>query len=280
MQYRPGLPENNVNVSHNHPAREFLTLLTAIILLVLVIYWAAGLLVDVAVDHLSIEQEQKLYATINPYLEMTSEDNLKTQVMLQQLTDELQQCSPVPYPVQIRLVHSPNANALAMPGGTVIIFDGLLGKVHSENGLSFVLAHELGHFIQRDHLRSLGRGIVLATLSAFLTGAGSDISQILAPTGVLGQAQYSQQRESRADRHALQTLACRYGHIGGATEFFETMRSSGKHTSFGPQHYFSSHPELEQRIEDLAQLAQQMALPTKATVSLPGFSDSEEVHHQ
>ncbi len=63
------------------------------------------------------------------------------------------------------------------------------------------------------------------------------------------QAQYSQQRETRADTTGLEVLHCSYGHVGGATEFFTTMAASEDESVMG--HYFSSHPEMVERIEVL-----------------------------
>ncbi len=65
-----------------------------------------------------------------------------------------------------------------------------------------------------------GRSIVLTAISALLTGAGSSITQLMAPGVHLTQARYSRQREAMADAQALESLVCYYGHAGGATEFF------------------------------------------------------------
>ncbi len=46
----------------------------------------------------------------------------------------------------------------------MVVFTGLLEKMTSENELAFVLAHELGHYDHRDHLRGLGRAALGTTL--------------------------------------------------------------------------------------------------------------------
>ena len=57
-----------------------------------------------------------------------------------------------------------------------------------------------------------------------------------------------------ADALALRTLNCFYGHVGGATEFFEAMKPDKEEGSKISQ-YFSSHPEAVQRINDIHELA-------------------------
>ena len=100
----------------------------------------------------------------------------------------------------------------------------------------------------------MGRGIVMTALSALLTGAGSDITRLLAPSAQFGMAQYSQDREALADREALMVLNCAYGHVGGADEFFKAMQPrEGPGIRKFTGHYFNSHPEAEKRIQSLTQ---------------------------
>ena len=42
-----------------------------------------------------------------------------------------------------------------------VIYQGLLAQAESENELMMVLGHELGHFANRDHLRGLGRALLV-----------------------------------------------------------------------------------------------------------------------
>lgn len=260
MRYHTSLPENNDNVSHNHPLKEFFVLLSGLLIIVLLVFWSLGFFVDFAVDYITPENEAILFAKINFSGEQEVEVSSERQAVLQNIIDSFRQCMEVPYPVTVRLIKSEHVNAAAFPGGTIVVFTGLLEKIKSENGIAFVLAHEIGHYINRDHLRSMGRGIVLLALSTMITGANSDISRILAPAEAFGFARYSQKQESEADKAALQALNCFYGHAGGATEFFEALKDEERRFDYKALHYFSSHPELQKRIDDLNNLAQTMGL--------------------
>ncbi len=255
VRYEPSLPKNNDNISHDQPVKEFLLLLFGVIALFLFLFWSLGLFVDLAVNAISPEKEAVLFAKAKLDWTRKKGTNSKQQKYLQQLTDSLRPCLDVQFPVKVHLVQDKEPNAFAFPGGTIVVHSGLLKSVQSENGLSFVLAHELAHFKNRDHLRGLGRSIVLMTLSSLLTGANSDITRALTPAQLFGQAQYSQKRESEADRTALITLNCKYGHVGGTTEFFYTLLKKKKLPDFAALHSFSSHPELKKRIKTLNILA-------------------------
>lgn len=265
MKYQSSLPEKNDNVSHNHPLREFLVLFSCLVGLILLAFWSLGFFVDFAVVHISPEKEAQLFAKTKFIWEPDVDSPSEKQANLQSIIDSLRKCIEINYPLKVNLVKSEQVNALSLPGGDIVVFSGLLDKVKSINGLTFVLAHELGHYKNRDHLRSMGRGIVLAFLSALLTGANSGISQMLAPTTALGQAKYSQSRESKADKTALQALNCHYGHIGGANEFFETIKGSEKKFVFGVASHFSSHPDSQKRIDKLNSLAKDMGFEVKDT---------------
>lgn len=267
MDYKPTRPENNDNISRDSPVKEALMLLSGVIAFFLVAYCILGFLVDWAVTRISPKMEAAIFSGFQVPLGIGPPEDLSCQKSLQRLTDDLRKCCDIDYPVKIIVIHSDTANALALAGGTIVVFSGIFDMVHSENGIAFVLAHELGHFKHRDHLRGMGRGIVLTALSALLTGSGSSITQLAAPGVHLTQARYSRQREAMADAQALETLVCYYGHAGGATEFFQAMRSA--HDPGRLMSYFSSHPECEARITALKKTVQNQFFDIRAVTPLP-----------
>jgi len=244
------LPTHNDNVSHDHPLKEFTTLLLGAVGLILLAYWLLGFAVDGAVAHISPETEEQLFAKFDLPLAEKLVDDPEDQARLQHLTDQLRPFVSVAYPVKVLIFKSSMANAFALPGGYMAISTEMLAKVKSENGLAFVIAHELAHFHNRDHLRGMGRGIVMTALAAAVTGPNSSLSRLLAPTSQFGQAQYSQARESLADQTAITALNGYYGHVGGADEFFTQMIGMPEYPVMQP---FASHPQLKRRIEKLEQ---------------------------
>lgn len=276
MEYKPALPEHNDNVTHEHPAREFILLFCGITLFLLGVFWVLGLCVDLAVESISPEMEAVIFASVNAPGPALVDGSDPRRAKLQSMVDALRECGGITCPLKVTLIDSKDANALAFPGGRIVVRNGLLDTVASENGLSFVLAHELAHFKNRDHLRGLGRGIVLTAMAALLTGAGSEATRLLAPSANFSLAQYSQDREELADEQALQTLACYYGHAGGATEFFEAMKERDQDMLPGFGHYFSTHPEAMERIANLHRLTHAQHLAVEAVLPLPAVLKENE----
>jgi len=259
MDYHAKLPKDNHNVSHESPFKEFLTLLGGLAIVVLLIYWVSGFFIDAAVDNISPEMENAIFDTIGqdliiPETEKPSKEYVILEQKMAVLVDEMSSCIDVGYPIKLIFQHSEQANAFAAPGGNMVVLSGLLKYVKSENGLAFVIAHELGHFKHRDHLRGLGRGVVLMAMSFFATG-NAQLSSVLTPLNTFQSAQFSQGRESDADEIALDIVQCHYGHVGGATEFFERIAEKTRTVPF--VHYFDSHPEAKKRVAAIKTMSEQ-----------------------
>lgn len=252
MAYKARLPTTNSNVSQEHPLREFVVLLLGATIVLLLLFFLSGLLVDRAVQYIQPELEKKLFSK---FVDDDGQARSDRELELQSLLDELAPCVDVGYAVQVRVEESGELNAFAMPGGQMVMLSAMLDEVQTENGLAFVLAHELGHFKNRDHLRGMGRSLLVLALSSLATGANSGLTSVLTPALSLETASYSQDRESLADATALKALHCHYGHVQGATEFFELIAREEKSREWGLTHYFSSHPEARQRVTALRKLA-------------------------
>jgi Zn-dependent protease with chaperone function len=221
--------------------------------IVILIYILLGLAVNLIVPHISVDLEKKMAAPFIRSMYSQDTDTIR-QHYVQALIDDLQgRCTALPYHFQVHVRKAPTINALALPGGHIIVFTGLLDEVTSENELAFVLAHEMGHYAHRDHLRGLGRAVVFMTISAFLFGPESGVNGIVARGLNMTEMSFSRSQETQADEFALEALNCAYGHISGTTDFFEKIQKEPNPGRFG--HYFSSHPENHQRIFSLQDIS-------------------------
>lgn len=55
------------------------------------------------------------------------------------------------------VIESKDLNAFAMPGGNVLLTTGLIRNLHSEAELAAVLAHEIGHVVEKHHVKEMER---------------------------------------------------------------------------------------------------------------------------
>ena len=70
---------------------------------------------------------------------------------------------------------------------------------------------------------------------------------------------------------ALKTLNCHYGHVGEASDFFESMKPVVETKYNALNHYFSSHPESIERINALWQEAKILNFTVREVTPLPSL---------
>ena len=250
MKFTPKYSDENVNVSKTHPLAELAWLVGGMLLLALVFYLVLGVTADLAVAKIPIKAEVWLGEYFVDSFEANEDEALRRR--LQPLLDNLPADSPLHnYTFTVQLVKSKEINALALPGGHIVVFSGLVEQAESENELAMVLAHELGHFAHRDHLTRLGRGLSLTVAAMLVFGEDSAISRLVSNFFLVTESSYSRQQESDADRFGLELLVNSYGHAGGATDFFARV---GKKAGSRAPYLLASHPHPDDRIEELQSL--------------------------
>ena len=157
-------------------------------------------------------------------------------------------------------------NAVALPAGNIVVFKGLLSELKTENEVAMILAHELGHYAHRDHLRGLGRGLVLLSISALL-GLSGDLPGFIAPSVLTFDLKHSRDRESAADRYAIDLFARAYGHAGGTTDVFKVLASH--EGGIKRPDIISTHPDTLWRMQTLASYLQLKKYPIGPIIPLP-----------
>jgi predicted Zn-dependent protease len=143
-------------------------------------------------------------------------------------------------------------NALALPGGIIIVTDDMVRLAPNEGELMAVLAHEIGHVQGRHALRLILQDSGVVVLIAALAGDAVSMSVLAAalPTALL-QSHYSRQFEEEADEYAFAHLR-RHGY---SPQLFADMMRRLQHADAkaagegGVLRYFSTHPLTEERIE-------------------------------
>lgn len=145
------------------------------------------------------------------------------------------------------------ANALAMPNGTLIVTDELVGLADDDAQILAVLGHELGHVRHRHGLRMLIQSSIVGILVAWYLG---DVSTLAAGLpSLLLEAGYSRDHEREADDYGAAMLKAN----GMSAEHLATMlaklerahRPGASGTQSSAMDYLSSHPATQERIARL-----------------------------
>lgn len=146
-------------------------------------------------------------------------------------------------------------NAFALPDGSLVITDQLIGMAGSDTDMILgVLAHEIGHVEKHHALRQMYRAAGTAGLIMLIAGdIGSGGHEVLTDGAALLSLSYSRDAEAEADRVSVELMA-KAGHDPTAIgRFFALLEDKlGDHANTS---MFSTHPGTPERrkaIEDYA----------------------------
>ncbi|MCY4453893.1 MAG: M48 family metallopeptidase [Immundisolibacterales bacterium] len=150
-----------------------------------------------------------------------------------------------PFRFTVRVVDLDMVNAFALPGGQIVIAEGLLRAAGSPDEIAGVLAHEMGHVLHRHSTAAIIEGLGLAFLFGALLGdAGTGF--VAGAGEVLVGLSFRREAEAEADERALDLLERAGMSSRGLADFFERMeRKTGDRPAV--LRLLSTHPSTERR---------------------------------
>jgi Zn-dependent protease with chaperone function len=175
---------------------------------------------------------------------------------------------PSPYTFRVSVVNQPLVNALAVPGGYVVVFHGLLEQTATPEEMAGVMAHELQHVLQRHATRAViqdaSTGLLLMAITGDVTGP---LAYGLQTARTLGDLRYSRRAEEEADTEGMKMMLAARLDPAGMISFFERIQ---KEEGAAPRAltYLSTHPLAADRLQRLKAMA--AAWTGKPEPLLPG----------
>lgn len=163
---------------------------------------------------------------------------------------------------EVRLIDSPIANAFAIPGGKIFVFSGLLDVTKNDDGLAFILGHEVAHVVARHGAEQMAVGSVMLGVSVLLSALfGDNIGSFLLARvlGLLTELQYSRNMESEADFIGLVLMQNAKFDINEAPRVWERMLKHEEQAGeSNTATFLSTHPPTEDRLSDINRWVQDL----------------------
>lgn len=173
---------------------------------------------------------------------------------------------------EFNLVKDPQVNAFCMPGGKIVVYEGLLPLVPSDDELAVVVGHEVAHAVAKHSNERMSQqlmaqygaallGAAVSNKSAAVQQAANVVYGVGAQYGVM--LPFSRKHESEADYMGLVFMTMAGYNPDVAINFWKKM-SAGKNGS--TPEFMSTHPNDATRIAAI-----QKVLPEiKAKYNSPG----------
>jgi predicted Zn-dependent protease len=227
--------------------------------LTLLLWFGSDLLVELAVDRIPVEWEQKIGESA--YRDFVMQQTVLKEgpavAAVNEITQRLTEQIPHnPYKFEISVVKSDVVNAFALPGGYIVVFTGLMQKAESGEEMAGVLSHELNHVLQRHGLDRMVKQLGLIAVVTIVLGDQQGLIGLMKQVGVeLLTLKFGREQETEADLTGLQLLHRAKIDPNGMIRFFERLSEKDKERV----EILSTHPMSEHRAARLR--AEIAALP-------------------
>lgn len=198
------------------------------------------------------------------YFDPTELDE-QTQQALQSGFEKLTQGLPMQqhYRLAFRNSETIGANALALPGGTIVVTDQLVELAELEEEILAILAHEIGHVERRHALRHILHDSITGVVAATVSNDASSLTLVVSGMPVLlAKMKYSREFEAEADDYGFDLL----NRHNISPEHFATMMERLRGDREGKigdnrMSFLSTHPVTADRIAKARRAAERTYVP-------------------
>ena len=158
---------------------------------------------------------------------------------------------------EFNLVQDKQANAFCMPGGKIVVYEGLLPYTQNEASLAIVLGHEIAHAVAKHSAEQLtkqmnqqmGTNILGTVLNSTVgSGVGDVAAQVAGGYFSFRNLKYSRDNESEADYMGLIFAAMAGYDPANAVTFWKRMAAG---TNSNTSEILSDHPSDARRIQNI-----------------------------
>jgi len=191
--------------------------------------------------------------------QMVKKVGRKIQMAVEQyFTDKNKSYALKDYKWEFNLIESEEKNAWAMPGGKVVVYEGILPITRDEAGLAVVMGHEIAHAIAKHGNERMSQGLIaqmggMALSKALEEKPGKTRQLWMTVFGVGAQfgvmLPFSRLQETEADHLGLIFMAIAGYDPDEAVEVWKRMAQMKEGQT--PPKFLSTHPTNETRIRKI-----------------------------
>lgn len=173
-----------------------------------------------------------------------------------------------PYNLKIHVVKDKTVNAFALPGGHIVIYEGILKQMQHKEELAALLAHEVSHVNHRHSIKAIAKALSSYMFLSILTSDVNGITTVLLSNAdMFNSLTYSRSLEQEADAEGLKILYDNRIDQRGFVYLFETLKKESAGVNI---ELLSTHPLTENRISNAEKVAsKQKNYSDRSDLSIP-----------
>ena len=228
------LDEQLASCSRGKAAARFMTVLLGLILtaagalLLVAGFYGIRLAADASLTAVPLEVDRQIGKNAYRLMDRAGpevQDPVITNAV-QQIVDRLSEhAAEEGLTFEVHVIDADVCNAYCLPGGTIVLYTGLLQRAASAEEVASVLAHEMAHATLRHGLRQVTQSVGLAAAVNLLVGnmeglvvAGAEVFKLATLNS------YSREQETAADAEGVRMLHAAAIDPMSLARFFETMQ--------------------------------------------------------
>lgn len=181
----------------------------------------------------------------------TLDDEVAGRVALERMVAKLEAAASLGMPLRVAVARSAEVNAIALPGGYIYIFRGLIAKSENVDEVAGVLAHEIGHVAHRDGTRAVLQAAGLSFLFGMVLGDFVGGGAVVIAARTILQLSYSREVERAADLYAVELIA----RAGGNPRALGTVLNRIAGSSDPDVKILLNHPVTRERVALIEQIS-------------------------
>ncbi len=140
-------------------------------------------------------------------------------------------------------------NAFALPDGHIVIYSGILLKIHHQSELAGLLAHEISHVTHRHSMKILCKSVAgYIVISLLMNDVNGIMASLAQNANSLENLRYSRSFEKEADISGFEMLHLNQIDPHGMVSLFQVLKRQEKVDISG---FLRTHPVTQDRIDYL-----------------------------